>query len=57
MTEKENIERKIMILDEMLGSLVDLLEEKGIINSNEWDKKVRKRLEKTRKLRKFEELD
>ena len=35
MTEKENIERKIMILDEMLGSLFDLLEEKGIIDGEE----------------------
>jgi len=57
MTEKENIERKIIILDEMIGSLVDLLEEKGIINGEEWDKKVKERLEETRKLRKFEELD
>jgi hypothetical protein len=57
MTEKEDIKRKIQILDEMIGSLVNLLKEKGVIDGDEWEKYLEKRLEKTRRLKKFEDLD
>jgi len=41
----------------MIGSLVDLLEEKGVINGYKWEKRIEKRLGKMKKLKKFENLD
>jgi hypothetical protein len=32
------------VLDTMLTSLVDLLEEKGVITQAEWEQKIKKRL-------------
>jgi len=47
---------EIRILDEMLCSLVELLEEKGFITREEWEARIRKRLEKFRRLMDFDEL-
>lgn len=52
MTKKD-----IEILDDMLTSLVDLLVEKGIITQEEYDSKVKQRLEETKNLTRFEELE
>ncbi len=37
------------ILDDMVVALVDLLEEKGVITNDEWEKEVEKRLAGTQK--------
>ncbi len=52
MTKKD-----IEILDDMLTSLVDLLVEKGVITQEEYDSKVKKRLEETKGLTRFEDLE
>jgi hypothetical protein len=39
---KKDIESEIKILNKMITSLVDLLEEKGIVTNEEWEKRMRK---------------
>ena len=49
---KEDIE----ILEDMLMTLVDMLIENGIINQEEYDKRVEKKVMDSEKLTKFEDL-
>lgn len=49
---KEDIE----ILEDMLMTLVDLLVENGIINQEEYDERVEKRVIASEKLTKFKDL-
>lgn len=44
-------------LDNMLTSLVEILEEKGILTQEEWEKRIREKEEEDRDLIKFEDLD
>lgn len=57
----KKIERKKMeeidLLDNMLTSLVDLLEEKGILTHEEWNAKIRQKIESTKKLVSFRDLE
>jgi predicted nucleic acid-binding Zn-ribbon protein len=39
------LKQEIDILDHMLESLVDVLEEKGVMTSEEWEKKIKSKLE------------
>lgn len=39
---KRELEEEIDLLDTMLSSLVELLEEKGILTQEEWEKHVKK---------------
>jgi len=39
------IEKELDLLDIMLTSLVSLLEEKGVITQEEWEKKIKQRIE------------
>ena len=55
MKRKKKID-EIRILDEMLCSLVELLEEKGLITREEWEDKIKRRLEKFRLLVDFDDL-
>ena len=41
---KRSKDDEIDTLDTMLTSLVDLLEEKGVITQEEWEQKIKKRL-------------
>ena len=45
MTRKNEVKRDLVeeidLLDTMLTSLVDLLEEKGIITNQEWEKRIK----------------
>jgi hypothetical protein len=43
-SEIREAEDEIDLLDDMLTSLVELLEEKGIITQAEWEKKIEKRI-------------
>jgi len=51
------VKEEIEILDDMLSSLVDILVEKGIITHEEYDSKVKQRLEDNKDLTRFEELE
>ncbi len=55
MVEKkiDDIKEELEILDDMLSALVDLLIEKGIITDEEWEKKVKKKLEENKRLKKI----
>lgn len=50
---KEDIE----ILEDMLTSLVDILVEKGVLTQEEFESKVKERLENVEDLTRFEELE
>ena len=41
---KRELEEEINLLDTMLSSLVELLEEKGIVTQREWEKRIKQRV-------------
>lgn len=41
---KRELEEEIDLLDDMLASLVEVLEDKGIITQEEWEKKIKQRI-------------
>ena len=43
-SEIREVEEEVDLLDDMLTSLVELLEEKGIITQKEWKKKIEHRI-------------
>jgi len=56
----EDIKRvydQLNTIDNMLTSLVELLEEKGVLTQEEWEKRIRKKEEEDTKLTKFEDLE
>lgn len=44
-------------LDVMVTSLVEILEEKGILTQEEWETKIQGKIEKTKNLKKFRKLE
>ena len=42
-----------MLLDDMLSALVELLEEKGILEYEEWERKIKEKIKESEKLRKI----
>lgn len=44
-------------MDKMITALVELLEEKGILEYEEWENKIREKLEEVKGLTKFEDLE
>lgn len=52
MTQKD-----IDVLNEVIETLLDVLVEKGIIDRDDFDERVNDRLEKSRKLTKFDDLE
>ena len=51
-TDKDRIRElglEIDILDHMLASLVDVLERKGILTSEEWEKEIKQKIETSAK--------
>jgi hypothetical protein len=41
---KRELSEEVDLLDTMLTSLVELLEEKGIITQEEWEKRIKERM-------------
>ena len=41
---KRDLAEEIDLLDTMLASLVELLEEKGIVTQQEWEKRIKERV-------------
>jgi hypothetical protein len=41
---KREISEEIDLLDTMLSSLVELLEEKGVLTQSEWEKRIKERV-------------
>ena len=42
---KRELAEEVDLLDTMLSSLVELLEEKGIVTQEEWEKHIKKRVQ------------
>jgi len=47
---------EIDLLDNMLTALVDVLEEKGILTHEEWNEKIRQKIESKKNLVSFRDL-
>lgn len=43
MRAKQELAEEIDLLDTMLSSLIELLEEKGIVTQDEWEKRIKER--------------
>jgi hypothetical protein len=41
---KRELEEEVDLLDTMLSSLVELLEEKGILTQAEWERRIKERI-------------
>lgn len=41
---KRELEEEVDLLDTMLSSLVELLEQKGVLTLEEWEKQIKKRV-------------
>lgn len=55
--ELREITDEIDVFDDMLASLVELLEEKGIITQEEWEKKIKAKIETSKAKTKFRDLE
>ncbi|MCW3132825.1 MAG: hypothetical protein N2V78_00590 [Methanophagales archaeon] len=53
MAKKEVKELKEVLLDDMLSALVELLEEKGILKYEEWERKIKEKIRESEKLNKI----
>ena len=54
---KRDVDGELHHLDIMITALVDLLEEKGIIGYDEWENRIRDKLENVKGLTRFEDLN
>jgi len=41
---KRDLAEEVDLLDTMLSSLVELLEEKGVVSQEEWEKRIKERV-------------
>lgn len=58
MSEKKlrNIAEEIDMFDDMLTSLVEILEEKGILIQEEWESKIKTKIEKKKNKRSYRDI-
>lgn len=54
---KKDIEGEIDHLDKMVTALVELLDEKGVIEYDEWEIRIREKIESVKGLTKFKDLE
>jgi hypothetical protein len=47
---------EIDLLDDMLSALVEILEEKGVLTQEEWEKKIQAKIEKAKGMTRFRNL-
>lgn len=52
-----DVEGEIDHLDKMIIALVGLLDEKGVIEYDEWESRIREKIESVKGLTKFEDLE
>jgi predicted nucleotidyltransferase len=54
----KELQQEIDVLDHMLAALVDVLEKKGILTSEEWEKEIKTKIEHVAKTQQsFRELE
>ena len=47
-TQVREIAEEIDVLDDMLSALVDILEEKGVLTHEEWEKRIKAKVERSK---------
>ena len=52
--EVKELKEEIELLDDMLSALVELLEEKGILKYEEWERKIKEKIKESEKLRRID---
>jgi len=52
----KEIAEELDVFDDMLGSLVDLLEEKGILTHEEWEKRIKERISRKVGLKSYRDV-
>lgn len=52
----KEIAEEIDVFDDMLTSLVEILEEKGILTQNEWENRIKEKTEKRSKLKSYRDI-
>jgi len=50
------IAEEVDVFDDMLTALVELLEEKGVLTQEEWEEKIKKKIEEGKGKTKFRDL-
>jgi len=55
--EIKKIYDQLHTIDNMITSLVELLEERGVLTQEEWEKRIREKEEKDKELTRFEDLE
>lgn len=50
------IAEEVDLLDDMLTALVELLEEKGVLTQEEWEEKIKKKIEESKGKTKYRDL-
>jgi hypothetical protein len=44
------------VFDDMLTSLVEILEEKGVLTQEEWEKRIKSKIDKASKLKSYRDI-
>lgn len=52
----KEIAEEVDIFDNMLTSLVEILEEKGVLTQKEWESRIKEKIEKKKKLRSYRDI-
>jgi DNA-binding MarR family transcriptional regulator len=55
-TSLRELAEEIDVLDDMLSALVDILEEKGFLTHEEWEKRIKVKIEKSKGKVSFRDL-
>ena len=51
--EIKELKEEVELLDDMLSALVELLEEKGVLRYEEWEKKIKEKIKEDEKLKRI----
>lgn len=54
---RKSMQKEIDLLDDMLTALVDILEEKGILTHEEWEIKIKMKIDESKSLVNFRDLE
>lgn len=52
----KEIAEELDVFDDMLTALVELLEEKGVLTQEEWEEKIKKKIEESKGKTKYRDL-
>jgi len=52
----KELAQELDIFDKMITSLVELLEDKGVLTQKEWEEKIKAKIEKKKNLKSFRDM-